>query len=157
MKGIIYKITCNETGEVYIGSTRRQLSLRMTEHKSDFKRYTLGNKDFMTSFRIIERGNYSYSLIETVECENTKQLEARERYYIETHECVNKIIIGRTDKEYREANKDNISRIKEVYYEANKDSIKEYQKQWHRDYRNANKEKINALRRERYLQKNLLK
>ena len=45
MKGIIYKIVCNETGDVYYGSTQTSLSQRMHLHFVDITRYENGNKD----------------------------------------------------------------------------------------------------------------
>lgn len=138
MKGIIYKLECCITGEVYYGSTQYSLNKRMTEHKSNCKRWKEGKTNYTTSYQIIDRGNYSYSLIETVEYEEKKQLEARERFYIENNECINKCVIGRTVKEY---------------YEANKEAILERQKA----YDKANKEHRNELRRQLYLKKKLLK
>lgn len=139
MKGIIYKIVCNETGEVYYGSTtNKYLCNRMAQHKSSFKRFQNGTHSYMSSFQIIERGNYSYSLIETVECEDRIYLEQRERYYIENNECVNKIIVGRTQKERYEANKDKLKEYNKAHYEANKDAIKLRVRQ----YSENNREKV---------------
>ena len=130
MKGIIYKIECNETGEVYYGSTTQSLNRRMILHKSKCKCWKETNgRDYVTSFQIIERGNYSYSLIETVECEDRRQLEARERFYIENNECVNKIVVGRTHQESLKAYRDTHKEEIKAYYEANKDHFKEYQRQ----------------------------
>ena len=96
MKGIIYKLECCITGEVDDGSTTLSLNNRMMRHKSSCKRWKEGKYGFTTSFNIIDRGNYSYSLIETVECEDKHQLEAREWFYIENNECINKYVVGRT-------------------------------------------------------------
>ena len=46
MKGIIYKIVCNETGECYYGSTTKTLNKRITEHKSTCKGWKLGKCNF---------------------------------------------------------------------------------------------------------------
>ncbi len=100
--GYIYKIECNETGECYYGSTQQSLKQRMAGHKSGCKSWKLGTTPFTYSYQIIERGNYNYSLIETVECESRKQLEARERFYIESNECINKAIPCRSQEEYYE-------------------------------------------------------
>jgi hypothetical protein len=129
MKGIIYKITCNETGEVYYGSTTQSLNMRMLGHKSSCKQWKEGRYSFTTSFQIIERGNYSYSLVETVECEDRGQLEARERYYIENNECINRNIVGRTMKEYCEANKERRNKYQKEYYKANKEHYNELRRQ----------------------------
>ena len=122
--GIIYKITCHETGEVYYGSTQYSLNKRITEHKSQCKRWKEGKTNYTTSFQIIERANYSYSLIEKVECETKKQLETRERMFIENNECVNKCIVGRTRKECNKAYKD-------AHREANREQNKEYNKMYY--------------------------
>jgi len=168
MKGIIYKITCNETGEVYYGSTTKSLNRRMINHKASCKAWKEGKCHFITSFSIIDRGNYSYSLIETVECDDKKQLEARERFYIENNECINKFIPCRTNEEYREANKDNWKEYQKEWYEANKEEILEQQKQYYEANKDkkkayakanyeANKDHINELRRQRYAKAKLLK
>jgi hypothetical protein len=142
MKGIIYKLECCITGEVYYGSTQQSLSKRMSEHKTKCKQWKEGKCGFVTSYQIIDRGNYSYSLIETTECEDRKQLEQRERFYIENNECINKNVAGRTLKESQKE-----------YYEANKEVILERQKV----YKEANKDHINEIARQRYLKKKLLK
>ena len=110
----------------------------MTDHKASCKRWKEGKFHYVTSFQIIDRGNYSYSLIETVECEDRKQLEAQERFYIENNECINKIVVGRTGKEW---------------YEDNREQKKAYQ----RVYDEANKEHRSELARQRYLKKKFLK
>ena len=179
MKGIIYKLECCITGEVYYGSTQQSLSKRMSEHKSSYKHWKEGKTNYTTSYQIIDRGNYSYSLIEIVECEDRKQLEQRERFYIENNECINKCVVGRTVKEYYEANKEAILEYKRAYREANKEAIKELKKEYYqvnkdkrkaydkayneankdhrKAYYEANKEHRNELARQRYLKKKLLK
>ena len=123
--GIIYKLVCNETNMVYYGSTQQSLDKRIRGHKSGCKEWKAGKRRYTTSFSIIERGNYSYSLIETVECEDKHQLERRERYYIENNACVNKCFPCRTDKEYKIDNKEIITEQWKAYYEVNKDAINE--------------------------------
>lgn len=145
MKGIIYKIVCNETGEVYYGSSQTTLHKRILNHKSHYNSWKIGNTNYMTSFQIMERGNYSYSLIETVECETKRQLEARERFYIESNECVNKMIPCRTRQESKKAYRETHKEEMNEWREANKEKIKEQTKL----YRQANKEHLNELRRQR--------
>ena len=151
--GKIYKIVCNNSGKQYIGSTTlKYLSSRLAQHKVDSKR----NK-IMTSREIIEGGNYSIILVELFPCNSKDELIKRERYYIETLECVNKCIPGRTDKEYREANKEKIKQ----YREANKEYIKEKNKEYYqankeyidkknKEYREANIEYLNQKKKEKY-------
>jgi len=100
--GKIYKIVCNETNEVYYGSTIIKLKYRINRHR---------NSNMCMSRQIINRNNYYYELIEDYSCNNKYELETRERWYIENNNCINKIIPTRTDKEYYENNKD---RLKET-------------------------------------------
>ena len=117
--GKIYKIYCNETGDVYYGSTIQPISARITQHRSKCK-YQCSSKT------IIDRGNYSYSLVESFPCNSKEELHSRERYWIENNNCINKIIPCRTRKEYREDNKEIISKKLKKWREDNKDKIKEY-------------------------------
>lgn len=150
--GIIYKLVCNETGDVYYGSTQQSLKQRIGGHKSGCKAWKAGKNGYTTSFGIIERGNYSYSLIETVECEDKHQLETRERYYIENNECVNKFIPARSHKEYTksyyEANIDSISEKNKVYRESNKEAKKAYREQNKLQTKTQQMEEIRDKRRQ---------
>ena len=121
--GKIYRIICNVTGKQYIGSTTRPLSERLNGHKKDLNKFLKGNKkgNGCTSFEILNGGNYNIILIENVECKSKEELLSRERYYIESMTCVNKIIPLRTDIEYRNDNKDKIQLYHKTYYENNKE------------------------------------
>ena len=89
-KGIIYKILCNETGEVYYGSTIRTLSHRKNGHKQDVKKFDEGKRTTRCEcYDIIKRGNFTMSLVEEYSFDNKEQLRWRERHYIENNECVN--------------------------------------------------------------------
>jgi hypothetical protein len=158
MKGIIYKIVCNETGEVYYGSTQRSLNNRMIGHKASCKRWKEGKTNYITSFNIIDRGNYSYSLIETVECDEKKQLEARERFYIENNECINKTIPCRTVKEYQEAYYELHKEHKKAYRKANKEAIREYKREYdelHKDTK-SQRQRIRRAKAKELKQKELI-
>lgn len=133
-KGKIYKLVDNTNGNIYIGSTIKMLCQRLCNHKYDYKKYLIGKYHFVTSFDIIKNGNFKIELIEEYPCNNKKELETRERYYIESINCINKNIPTRTDAEYYIVNKE---KIKE-YHIANKDRKIKYDK----EYRLSNKEKI---------------
>jgi hypothetical protein len=133
-KSKIYKIVCNITGLIYIGSTCQTLCGRLGDHKSDYKKYLNGKRNYVSSFKIIANENYDIILVEQFPCQNKDQLHARERFFIENCECVNINIPTRTPKEYREDHKE---KIKE-YEEKNKEKRKEQTKQ----YRENNKEKL---------------
>ena len=68
----------------------------------------------MTSLQIFDNNNYDIILIENYPCERKDELHARERYYIESLKCVNKVIPTRTDREYVEANKEKIELYRKI-------------------------------------------
>jgi hypothetical protein len=84
------------------------LARRLAGHVGKYQQYLKGKYHFVTSYEIIKNGNYDIILIENVKCDSKDQLTARERYYIESLDCINKLIPGRTDKQYREDNKEKI-------------------------------------------------
>ena len=91
----IYKIIDNTNGHVYIGKTKQKyLCDRMSNHVFDYKRdYCCSSKE------IIKNGDYRVDVIEETDD------KTRERYWIENTECVNKLIPGRTNKEWKKENK----------------------------------------------------
>ena len=103
----IYKIVCNQTGEVYYGKTIRKLNQRLTVHKAKTNR--------CLSKRIIERNNYYIEQItSTLNKEESVKLE---RFYIENFDCINKVISGRTQKEW---------------VDENREKMRQYHKDWYR-------------------------
>jgi hypothetical protein len=144
--GKIYKIINNINNEIYVGSTCEPiLARRLAGHIGTYKQYLKGKTRYISSYKIIEMGNYEIVLIENYPCENKDELHKRERHYIEKLECVNKFIPGRTNNEYYEANKEE----KKIYQEANKDKIKLY----HENYYETNKEKL-KINYDNYYEKN---
>jgi hypothetical protein len=122
--GKIYKIKCNVTGQIYIGSTcEKTLARRLAGHVKHYKGYLNGKYHNVSSFKVLENGDYFIVLLESVNCENNDELKARERHYIENNVCVNKVIPGRTVKEYYEDNKEKIFKNMNEYYQANKEKI----------------------------------
>ena len=148
--GKIYKIVCDTTGLMYVGSTtKKYLSQRLDEHRRKYKYWKNGKTNYVTSFKVLENKNYTIVLLEPFNCETKDQLVARERFYIDSLVCVNKHLPLQTDqeyrdknkekfKEYRETNKEKLKECKKVWREANQEHIAEY----HKEYYQANKEAI---------------
>jgi len=134
----IYQLICNTTGRRYIGATcQKYLSTRLAHHVS---------KQNTTSSRsIIDGGNYAMVLIESYPCSCKDELHQRERFHIESMECVNKYIPCRTQKEWMEENKKHLLEYQEDYRQQNKDKIQAYKK----DYRLKNREIINKKQRDK--------
>ena len=87
----IYKLVCNKTGLTYIGSTcQGLLCKRLSGHVSKYKRWKDGKtNNYVTSFKIIDNGDYYMELIEAVPCSGFDELAKKERHYIESVDCVN--------------------------------------------------------------------
>lgn len=103
-EGKIYAIKSKNTEDIYIGSTTTTLTKRLSQHKRSSK--------YATSKDIIKCGDYYIELLEKYPCENRKQLQLKEGEYIRNNKCVNKMVCGRTHKEYvkgwYEKNKQNV-------------------------------------------------
>ena len=78
-EGKIYKIVCKTTGLAYIGSTTKELSFRLAQHK----------RKSTSSSRVLENNNFEIILLEEFPCNGLHELLTRERYYIENNACVN--------------------------------------------------------------------
>ena len=102
-KAKIYKIICNVSGLVYVGSTcEPTLARRLAKHVGNYKIWLKNNNySYTTSYKIIEGNDYDIVLIEEVQCETKDQLHARERYHIENLVCVNRYKPTRTSNEYK--------------------------------------------------------
>jgi hypothetical protein len=91
-QGKIYKIVCNKTGLIYIGSTCNTLEERLKGHEYDCKRYLdkKSNK-FISSIYVIFNNNYNIELIENFPCSNKQELEEREYFHIDDNKCINSL------------------------------------------------------------------
>ena len=113
--GKIYKLTCE--GLTYYGSSCNTLTKRLNSHKC--------KSNNAMSKLLFEKGSTVHiALVEDFPCDRKEQLNARERYYIENNECVNKIIPGRTPKEYKEDHKEKFQTyFKDLYQEKREERL----------------------------------
>jgi hypothetical protein len=136
--GKIYKLTCGDL--TYYGSTtQKYLSSRLAQHKQ------MNHK--ITSKYLFEKGETIITLVEDFPCERKEQLFARERYYIENNECINKNLPTRTVKEWRHDNIIKYSEKRKEYYNEHKQQIKDKVMLW----RENQIEKVKENRRNNYL------
>jgi hypothetical protein len=151
----VYKIVSDVGNMVYIGSTTKNyLSSRLAEHRTAYKTRNNGiKKGKYSSYQLFDAygpENCNIYLLELVNCDTKNELLARERHHIETIDCINKVIPGRTQKEsgkiYREANKHVITEKRKISYEINKDVIIEKAKEYYEE----NKDVINEKRNKKY-------
>ena len=132
----IYKIVDNTSDKVYIGSTCcKYLSQRLQKHVHTNKHYLKNNYNYVSSFDIIQNGNYDIVLLENVNCDTIEQLRARERFHIESNVCVNKRIPTRTKKEfwkvYSENNRAELNEKSKIYKEENPEKRKTTCNEWY--------------------------
>lgn len=157
-KAQIYKVVDVGYNKCYIGSTIEKLCDRMAKHRNHYKRYLENKMNYLYVFKLFEEygvENCKIYWIEDWQCNNKKELEAREGYWIEKMDCVNKRVEGRTKQQWT---KDNIEKVREQNkalaqtekykakkkerYEKNRDNILETNRQYRQDH----KEEINTKR-----------
>ena len=143
----VYQIVCLTTGQKYVGSTtQKTLAERLAGHVRSFKCWKNGKSNFVTSFTILEQGNYQIELLEAYPCNSKDELNAREGHYIRTIECVNKITLGRTPQEHYQANREVFLEKRKAYVETHKEEIVEK----HKIYVEAHKTELAAYQKAYY-------
>jgi len=111
---------------VYYGSSELPtLKDRLDIHIQNFKKWKNGKTNYCSSFKILELGNYTPTLLKIVFFTIKWELHEKERKLIEYQTCVNEKIPNRTPKEWREANKISENKRKAEYRKANKNKINE--------------------------------
>ena len=125
----IYKIYSHLGDKIYIGSTTKEyLSQRFATHKRGYKLYNSGNTKYglVRSYLLFDEYGVDNCLIELIDAKECSSIDEKNRLegsYIKSMNCVNKIISGNTQKEYREDNKEKIKERKKNYYESKKEDI----------------------------------
>ena len=165
---IIYKLVhCNDQDNenIYIGSTTN-----FRGRKRQHKNICCDEKNISYNYIVYQFirdndgwDNWLMIPVEIYPCESKKELEARERYWIEHFKStLNRIIPTRTYKEWYEDNKEKIKENSKKYSQKNKEKIVEYQKEYHKnnkekiaeqnkEYYEDNKEKINERQRQKVI------
>ena len=118
--GKIYKVCADGFDKVYVGSTRNTLKTRLNYHKDNHKSISQNKTACCVLFED-DRKPY-IELIENYPCASKKELEARERYWLEqTPNAVNKNIPTQTWQERHEKNKEHNAKMHKAWQEANKE------------------------------------
>lgn len=149
--GKIYNIVSPD-GKKYIGSTTQLLNRRFTAHKSKYKSWKEGKHHFVTSFNLFDEYGIDKCKIELIEeysCNTKKELETREGYYIQTQECINKVIAAREDALWRLEHREELLEYWKQYYNKNIDKYGEKNKKYY-----ANNKEASRIRSKLYREKN---
>jgi hypothetical protein len=141
-EGKIYKIVCNITGKIYVGSTcKSRLCQRLSEHVQSYKRFIEGRDVNVRSSEIIANDDYDIILLENCPCDNKDELRQRERYFIELLDCVNKNIPNRTKKEYRQQFKEKEKAKGKEYREKHPEKVKVWKKAYYATHKKQDNER----------------
>src|SRR5690606_3318434 len=148
----------DSTDLVYIGSTTQsKLSSRMVGHRADYRKWLANEGVFISSFRMLEKGDARIVLVENYPCNSKDELNAREQHNIDMQGelCVNQLkdYTGLTKQEYKaQWRQENLERLFELglqYRETNKETIRANKAA----YRKKNIQKIHKTDAEKYLLK----
>ena len=141
MFGKIYIIKNSINNLLYVGSTIRELDVRMKQHMRDMYKYT--NFKLYKAMDQFKPNNFYIDILEEFEYENIKDLRKQEGKYIKIIKPeLNKNIAGRTIKEYNDDNKEPLKLYRKLYYRKYRENNKEYLKQYRKDYYNNKKSNI---------------
>ena len=123
-KGKIYKLVNSVDTKIYVGATCGTLRLRKNRHKCKSK--LCPDRTVYKHLNIIGWENVDIILIEEIKCNNKMELSQRERYWIdELKPVLNMALPLRTQKEWRDDNKETLRDNKQKYYENNREIILE--------------------------------
>jgi hypothetical protein len=147
--GKIYKIVDSGNNKVYYGSTINKLNSRFKKHVKAYEYWKAGElKTKTSSFIIFDEFGVDNCMIELVleyPCNSRTELTHKEGDYIRRNHCVNKLIAGRTNKQYRADNKEKIKQYIKQYRADNKEKLKQYRadnKEKMKQYRADNRKKL---------------
>ena len=131
---VIYKLKHNEDyddNNIYVGSTSN-FKHRKNYHKSTYNNENDKSYNLPVYKYIRDNGgweNWVMIPIELYPCNSRKELEIRERHYIDLLKSkLNKNIPTRTNEEYREDNREQ----QKQYYNDNKTKIEEYKTKYYK-------------------------
>jgi hypothetical protein len=82
VRGYVYIIRSGNSDLVYVGSTTNSnLKLRLRVHEASWRSWQAGRSAYSSVFRVLEDGDTTIELLETVQGADRKVLRQREGYY----------------------------------------------------------------------------
>ena len=106
-----YRLLCMTTKRSYIGCTTLNPFLRLKFHIANYKRWKNGFGNKCSSYEIIEKDNFLFHIIKQIPADRISVLERKKKEAELIAEektkrkCVNKVVPGRTQSEYRADNR----------------------------------------------------
>ena len=143
--GKIYLITDIAYTKFYYGSTCESLSKRLWRHKHVYKEYLQGKTAYKNSICLLfdEFGceNCKIELVELFPTNSKIELRQREGYYQKNNPCINKVIAGRTMKDYYYDNKEHCQAMNKQWHMNNQEKTRQRKK----EHREKNKDKLSSI------------
>ena len=97
--GRIYKISAPGFDKCYVGSTKREINVRMNGHKGARHAHEKGKATYCTSYEVLSHEGAKIELLEEDAYLNMQHMRDREAFWIGRFDTVNKSTPGRSSKE----------------------------------------------------------
>jgi hypothetical protein len=130
-----YYISNEDKSKIYVGSTKKPLEVRLSEHIISHYNAKYKNKSKLSSFYIIDGNYFKINLIESIECIDNKMKLQKEQEYINEYSGINK---NKSYSEFNQLSKESWATYQRNYYNSNNHQYRNYKK----DYYQNNKQKI---------------
>jgi group I intron endonuclease len=99
--GKIYKITNNVDSDIYVGSTTNSIHLRFAVHIITAQYTKAKHRLLYKKMNELGIENFKIELLDEMQCENKRDLQTLEGYYILKYGTLNHNMAGRTIKDWR--------------------------------------------------------
>ena len=130
-----YYISNEDKSKIYVGSTKKPLEVRLSEHIIRHYNAKYKNKNKLSSFYIIDGNYFKINLIESLECIDNKMKLQKEQEYINEYSGINK---NKSYSEFNQLSKQSWATYQRLYYNSSHHHYRKYKK----DYYQNNKQKI---------------
>ena len=130
-KGKIYIIRNSENDLTYIGSTCQTLAQRMTQHRVSMRK--IPHYKLYQAMNELGKDAFYIELLEDYPCQRQEELLKKEGEKIREHQsALNKVINGRSQKEYKEDNKEQIEKYQRLYNQSRRDKMANHNKAYYK-------------------------
>jgi len=128
-----YKLVNDDESLIYVGSTKKDLIVRMAEHILSWSNAKFKSKNKLSSYDIIDSEKFRILLLEQFDCDSNKDRLMLEQQFINKYKNINK---NKSYSEFNQLSKESWNQYqKNFYWNTN---YKDYKK----DYYKTNKIKL---------------
>jgi len=128
-----YKLITHDESLIYVGSTKKELIVRMAEHILSWSNAKFKSKNKLSSYDIIDSEKFRILLLEQFDCDSNKDRLMLEQQFINKYKNINK---NKSYSEFNQLSKESWNQYqKNFYWNTN---YKDYKK----DYYKTNKIKL---------------